>query len=53
MRVRILHVLAMAVFVVCVRPAFGQWLKYPTAGVPRTKDGKVNLSAPAPEEWQA
>jgi hypothetical protein len=25
-----------------------QWLKYPTAGIPRTADGKVNLSAPAP-----
>jgi hypothetical protein len=26
----------------------GQWLNYPAAGVPRTKDGKPNLSAPAP-----
>jgi hypothetical protein len=26
----------------------GQWLKYPTAGVPRTADGKPNLAAPAP-----
>lgn len=25
-----------------------QWLKYPTAGVPRTPDGKPNLTAPAP-----
>jgi len=25
-----------------------QWLNYPTAGIPRTKDGKPNLSAPAP-----
>jgi hypothetical protein len=25
-----------------------QWLKYPTPGVPRTADGKANLSAPAP-----
>ena len=25
-----------------------QWLKYPTAGVPRTGDGKFNPSAPAP-----
>jgi hypothetical protein len=25
-----------------------QWLNYPTAGVPRTLDGKPNLSAPAP-----
>jgi hypothetical protein len=26
----------------------GQWLHYPTAGIPRTKDGKPDLSAPAP-----
>jgi hypothetical protein len=26
-----------------------QWLKYPTAGAPRTRDGKPNLSAPAPK----
>jgi hypothetical protein len=28
--------------------AHGQWLNYQTPGVPRTKDGKPNLSAPAP-----
>ena len=27
---------------------FAQWLNYPTADVPRTADGKPNLSAPAP-----
>jgi hypothetical protein len=26
----------------------GQWLDYPTPGVPRTPDGKPNLAAPAP-----
>lgn len=31
-----------------VAPASGQWLNYPSAGVPRTADGKVNLSAPTP-----
>jgi hypothetical protein len=25
-----------------------QWIRYPTAGVPRTADGKPNLAAPAP-----
>jgi hypothetical protein len=25
-----------------------QWMKYPTAGVPRKADGSVNMSAPAP-----
>src|SRR5579863_4168784 len=28
--------------------ACGQWLHYPTPGIPRTPDGKPNLSAPAP-----
>jgi hypothetical protein len=28
--------------------ASAQWLKHPTAGVPRTSDGKPNLAAPAP-----
>ena len=28
--------------------ASAQWLNYPTAGVPRTADGRPNLSAPAP-----
>ncbi len=27
----------------------GQWLNYPTAGIPRTRDGKPNLSAPPPK----
>src|SRR5689334_22623670 len=26
-----------------------QWLNYPTAGIPRGRDGKPNLSAPAPK----
>jgi hypothetical protein len=29
-------------------PAAAQWLDYPTPGIPRTPDGKPNLSAPAP-----
>ena len=29
--------------------ASAQWLKYPTPGMPRTSDGKPNLSAPAPK----
>src|SRR5215472_14016573 len=29
-------------------PAQGQWLNYPSPGTPRTRDGKPNLSAPAP-----
>ncbi len=29
-------------------PLTAQWLHYPSAGVPRTPDGKPNLTAPAP-----
>ena len=29
-------------------PASAQWLNYPTAGIPRTPDGKPDLSAPTP-----
>ena len=29
--------------------ASAQWIHYPTAGVPRLQDGKVNLSAPPPK----
>jgi hypothetical protein len=32
-----------------VAPALaGQWIRYPTAGVPRKADGTVNMAAPAP-----
>ena len=37
----------LAAVVLCATSAFGQWLDYPTAGVPRTKDGKADLAAPA------
>src|SRR5215831_7851790 len=36
----------LAVFLVA--PLSAQWLNYPTPGLPRTTDGKPNLSAPAP-----
>ena len=32
----------------CV-PLSAQWLHHPTPGIPRTPDGKLNLSAPAPK----
>ena len=28
--------------------ASAQWIRYPTPGIPRTPDGKPNLSAPLP-----
>jgi len=44
--------LAVAVVVatlgVASRSVSAQWIHYPTAGVPRTSDGKPNLSAPTP-----
>ena len=30
-------------------PVSAQWIKYPTAGIPRTPDGKPVLTAPAPK----
>ena len=30
------------------RSATAQWLHYPSPGIPRTPDGKPNLSAPTP-----
>jgi hypothetical protein len=30
-------------------PALAQWLEHPTAGLPRTADGKPDLAAPAPK----
>ncbi len=40
--------LTLAVSGLCV-PLNAQWLNYPTPGIPRTPDGKPNLSAPAPK----
>jgi hypothetical protein len=37
-----------AVILTWTSSAGAQWLKYPTAGVPKTADGKPNLTAPAP-----
>jgi hypothetical protein len=36
------------VLVAAAAPAPAQWLNQPTRGIPRTPDGKPNLSAPAP-----
>lgn len=39
---------AMAAALVMTATLDAQWLNYPTRGVPRSADGKPNLSAPAP-----
>src|SRR4029077_5070237 len=44
----ITRVAIVALVVLPVVPASGQWLQHPTVGVPRTADGKPTLSAPAP-----
>jgi hypothetical protein len=41
-------ILVLIVLVSAVIPLEAQWLHYPTPGLPRTTDGKPNLSAPAP-----
>jgi len=42
-------VMLVACGVTCLpTPVLAQWLKYPTAGAPRTADGRVDLAAPAP-----
>src|SRR6188474_913700 len=40
--------LVLAVSLAMTAALDAQWLNYPTRGVPRTADGKPNLSAPAP-----
>jgi hypothetical protein len=39
---------ALVLMVACV-PVWAQWIHYPTPGIPRTPDGKPNMSAPAPK----
>ncbi|HEX4593681.1 MAG TPA: hypothetical protein VH157_05385 [Bryobacteraceae bacterium] len=46
---RLLTISAFLAFLFALAPpASAQWLNYPTARVPRLRDGKPNLSAPAP-----
>jgi hypothetical protein len=45
MAIRVYVVLLLATFV----PVSAQWINYPSPGIPRTADGKPNLSAPAPK----
>jgi len=45
MQLRILGFLA---FGILLGPLKAQWVKYPTAGVPRTRDGKPDLGAACP-----
>ena len=47
-RLRVVPWLVLSLAVGVAAPGFGQWLHYPTEGVPRNADGSPNLSAPAP-----
>jgi hypothetical protein len=47
-RSRLLHAAAALILAAIPTALFAQWLDYPTPAVPRTPDGKPNLSAPAP-----
>jgi hypothetical protein len=40
---------AIALTILATVSASAQWLNFPTPGVPRTADGKPNMSAPAPK----
>jgi hypothetical protein len=40
----------MVILMAATMPATAQWLNVPTKGLPRTKDGKPDLSAPAPRK---
>jgi hypothetical protein len=40
--------LVAAIFAIATVPTKAQWINYPTPRMPRTADGKPNLSAPAP-----
>ena len=41
---------AAAILIMAAVPAAAQWPNVPTKGVPRAKDGKLDLSAPAPRK---
>ena len=47
-RVLIRAVRLLAVLAVFSAPVWAQWEDYPTRGVPKTKDGKPDLTAPTP-----
>jgi len=43
------RVALIASLALCSLPVHAQWIAYPTPGIPRTPDGKPNLTAPAPK----
>jgi hypothetical protein len=43
-----LKICALVISAILSVPTYAQWLGYPTPGIPRTRDGKPNLTAPTP-----
>jgi len=48
MKIKTIACRLLLVAIAGLTPAYGQWEGYPTPGIPRTPDGKVNLDAPLP-----
>ena len=48
MRVSALAVIVATAWSALAMPVAAQWIRYPTADVPRTRDGKPDLSARTP-----
>ncbi len=42
------NLLSASILLIALAPLHAQWLNYPTKNAPRTKDGKVDMSAPLP-----
>src|SRR5438128_1528594 len=47
-RMRQMYIALLILLSILTTPLAAQWLNHPTAGIPRTADGKPNLTAPAP-----
>ncbi len=45
---QVVYITAFTAFLLSAPPASAQWLNYPTARVPRLRNGNPNLTAPAP-----
>ena len=44
-----MHCRILVVLILAATTVSAQWLHYPTAGIPRERDGRPNLTAPAPK----
>ena len=44
------RITVVTVFCLISSPLHGQWVRTPTAGIPRTVDGQPTMTAPAPKD---